>query len=129
MEKTRTSTATHTFTFTPLSAGENGVSITCHPLTQQDSMNGTIVVPMDVAEAWLRAITGSPAEVTTEQRWCRARVRKEGSEGAFISRDFEITVTIQGSHHVLEQELIAGIRALGWETHHIISHSIRRSTL
>ena len=62
----------------------------------------------------------------TEQRFVAARVRKEHAQGAFERRVLEVTVTVQGSYHTLVEELIAGIREQGYETQHIIDHSVHR---
>ena len=67
--------------------------------------------------------------MATETRFFRADVREEHAQGSFRPRDFELVVTVTGSHHALMAEAITKIRAEGFETHHIISHSVIRDCL
>lgn len=67
--------------------------------------------------------------MNTETRYFRAYVRREGAIGQFETKDFVVTVTIQGAYSRLIEEAIASIRKQGYETYHIISHSVKRECL
>jgi len=65
----------------------------------------------------------------TETRYFKAEVRKEHAQGSFAPRIFELVVTVTGSHHALMDEAIRAIRAEGFETNRIVSHSVMRDCL
>lgn len=67
--------------------------------------------------------------MTTETRFVKAAVRPERAQGIFQPKVFELTLTVTGSYHAMAAEAIAAMRAEGFETSHIISHSYRRDCL
>jgi len=65
----------------------------------------------------------------TETRHFRAAVRKIGSIGGLEKKDFACEVPITGSYHRMAEAAIAAIQRQGYETHHIVSHSLKPECL
>lgn len=67
--------------------------------------------------------------MATETRFFEAHVRKQGAQGIFSRKVFELTVTVTGSHHKLMDEATRLINAEGYELHHIDAHSAKRECI
>lgn len=65
----------------------------------------------------------------TETRHFRAAVRQENALGIFEHKDFACEVEITGSYSRICEMAIAQIRERGYETHHIVSHSLKPECL